>query len=1170
MVLLHNRSFRRVRFLALGISTLVLLLAVAQVFSQGTSDADPDPADLRDQVAVQVIAALTGDADVDMAALPDLSALGPPPWTSYVPGRSALVVHAWSMLVEEGLLETPVVAARAVDDEGEAISIDEIEPADTVGENDTYDAGQLLDGFGTAPGLARQAEVVGALATSFGGADCSLNEDDGSIGASNSIDLAVDESLMCTAFIGDGPFNSRDYDFYELTTDVAGQRLIIDISATRSFDEPTFVIGLYAEDGTLLNSLRDDGVDPEVYLEVELDIPGRYYAVVGGCCGTPTDPFVSGSGPAPSATGPYEVTFSRVSVGGQGPARPPVAAPTCVSIEDDGSIPLATRVDMAGLTAQNCAGEVGDGPHARTTGDVDMFLVPNLEPAQPLRVALRDNADPFVSVDLVLYDGSGAEVTSARSIGAREPVMLTTVNAGDHWVAVSAAGGSLQDPFDSATGQGVGWTGAYTLSIDSSPDPNAPMPNVDLDVFLVDLKVGDAMSVAVVGSGVRQGGFVEIVDPAQIGRMGASYSQATLYPDSSPLAQFGTISVDHVAATPGLHGVLIGGPQGDYEARLRIAEAGIVSSGEKATLGEQVIFIDFDGATTEPQRLSPFGPQGTVELSPLAASLSRFGLNEGDESAVIDEILATVTRTLETELRSGPNGDRDQSGVDGDFDITILNSRDDASPWGEPNVSRVIIGGTQDELGIPTVGISESIDPGNFEREETAVVLLDLLSSENSPQTSINRLDVDGSVPKVQLVGSTIGLIAAHEAGHFLGNWHTDGANDTTSVMDSGGDLRNSIGAGPDLIVGTADDRQVSFVEDAFSRAEDFTGRQDTRSRTAHGLATAGDAEPPARQPFAPNVVPGIVEAEDFDIGEVRVTYNEVDDIENRGGAYRPGDVDIWPTLNQPGGHTVGTTRTGEWLEYTVEAQVAGTYVATVRAASGAADPGSLELWIDGELTGTIDVRNTGGWWRWTTPSFGSTDLTPGEHVVRLTWTEGANINVDWFALGERGPFGDNALPGRVEAENFDIGGQNAAYNDLDVTNRGGAGRDEAVDLWPIVGEPGGITVGTTRDGEWLEYTLEAANGGIFDFDLRVATGAADPGAIEVSIDGRSVGEIAPEPNGWWNWSISRAARAYVPRGRHIVRLTWKDGAEINLDWFESRQCRTADCWNDFSLFVLD
>ena len=69
------------------------------------------------------------------------------------------------------------------------------------------------------------------------------------------------------------------------------------------------------------------------------------------------------------------------------------------------------------------------------------------------------------------------------------------------------------------------------------------------------------------------------------------------------------------------------------------------------------------------------------------------------------------------------------SGLNQRFRLRILNSRDHADPFGKPNVSRLIVGGTIAESGIATIGIAQSIDPGNFATEETAVVLLDVLSA---------------------------------------------------------------------------------------------------------------------------------------------------------------------------------------------------------------------------------------------------------------------------------------------------------------------------------------------------------------------------------------------------------------------------------------------------------
>ena len=40
----------------------------------------------------------------------------------------------------------------------------------------------------------------------------------------------------------------------------------------------------------------------------------------------------------------------------------------------------------------------------------------------------------------------------------------------------------------------------------------------------------------------------------------------------------------------------------------------------------------------------------------------------------------------------------------------------------------MIVGGTIDQSGIPTIGIAQYIDPGNYGHEDSALVLLDVLS----------------------------------------------------------------------------------------------------------------------------------------------------------------------------------------------------------------------------------------------------------------------------------------------------------------------------------------------------------------------------------------------------------------------------------------------------------
>ena len=156
-------------------------------------------------------------------------------------------------------------------------------------------------------------------------------------------------------------------------------------------------------------------------------------------------------------------------------------------------------------------------------------------------------------------------------------------------------------------------------------------------------------------------------------------------------------------------------------------------------------------------------------------------------------------------------------------------------PWGEPNVTRIVIGGTREQLGFNTFGIAESVDPGNFAREETAVVLLDQAerAGRHPGPATINDFVTPG-VDMVALVGQAIGFVASHEAGHLLGNRHTQPNNGVASIMDTF-DI-TQLGLGPDFLFGTADDVDVDFVVDQLT--EGHVGAQDTLNRMAFAMST--------------------------------------------------------------------------------------------------------------------------------------------------------------------------------------------------------------------------------------------------------------------------------------------------------------------------------------------
>jgi hypothetical protein len=291
---------------------------------------------------------------------------------------------------------------------------------------------------------------------------------------------------------------------------------------------------------------------------------------------------------------------------------------------------------------------------------------------------------------------------------------------------------------------------------------------------------------------------------------------------SSPLPGGGKAVFAHVADVAGRHAIAVTGGSGNYDITLEVYRPGAESLGKTAM---QTVFLDFDGARVN---TGVFGGSGVSQLSPFRSFLGRWGLAASQEGAVADRIVRTVTENLQRDF--GAKG----------VAVRVLDSRHHADPFGKPNVSRVIVGGTIAESGVPTIGIAQSIDPGNFGTEETALVLLDVMSDPASdyedPNPSLNAYLTPQS-DRVGFVGQAVGNVVSHEAGHLLGSFHVDQFDTVLNLMDQGGNFPLLFGVGPDGVGGTADDWDVDFGEDAYNPSEGYTGVEDTAANTKWGLS---------------------------------------------------------------------------------------------------------------------------------------------------------------------------------------------------------------------------------------------------------------------------------------------------------------------------------------------
>lgn len=391
-------------------------------------------------------------------------------------------------------------------------------------------------------------------------------------------------------------------------------------------------------------------------------------------------------------------------------------------------------------------------------------------------------------------------------------------------------------------------SGKYsTVTVAGSLPPNTlGLLSNDADYYSFDLRAGDILDAVVDGAPTLLDVWdISLQTPNAQELIGSQVLVPNIYPDSSPLSDGDLLtggvdnrdaSLQYVIPTDGRYMFRVSGGVNNYTATLRVYRPVL----ENTPVGtRQILYLDFDGEQVVRSTWDPTLP-GTARLSPLADFLANWNLQPTDENAVIDAIVANVTENFIGSLQAtGNNGLYRVTGQAGDFDLEIRNSRDHADPWGLPNVSRIIVGGTIAELQIPTIGIAQSVDVGNFETEETAVVLLDLLSEVATDPNSINSIPLSGATTRVRAIGEVVGNIVAHEAGHYFGAWHTNNANATIQLIDSGGvAISVFAGVGPDGIFGTPDDIDIDFGTDQYSPQEFFTGRQNSAANMAHGLST--------------------------------------------------------------------------------------------------------------------------------------------------------------------------------------------------------------------------------------------------------------------------------------------------------------------------------------------
>ena len=131
------------------------------------------------------------------------------------------------------------------------------------------------------------------------------------------------------------------------------------------------------------------------------------------------------------------------------------------------------------------------------------------------------------------------------------------------------------------------------------------------------------------------------------------------------------------------------------------------------------------------------------------------------------------------------------------------------------------------------------------------------------------------------------------------------------------------------------------------------------------------------------------------------------------------------------------------------------------------------------------------------------------------------------------------AIPGTVQAENYDTGGQGAGYNVNSVNGTANTYRSDGVDIEATSDSGGGYDVGWTSHGQWLRYTVNVAAAGTYTVSFRVAAPSAVTDALHITdssgTDLSGAVNIA-STGGWQSWETVTAS-VNIPGGKQTLVL---------------------------------
>lgn len=192
---------------------------------------------------------------------------------------------------------------------------------------------------------------------------------------------------------------------------------------------------------------------------------------------------------------------------------------------------------------------------------------------------------------------------------------------------------------------------------------------------------------------------------------------------------------------------------------------------------------------------------------------------------------------------------------------------------------------------------------------------------------------------------------------------------------------------------------------------------------------------------------------------------------------------------------------------------------------------------------------------KWVFPcEFYWTPTEAGEYKIEA---KGVNNNKDEVTASmtikviEVGPYSGEpaAIPGKIEAENYDKGFAGEAYYDLDKGNvcdeYTNYYRSDDIDIKKI---SDGVAVGHCQKGEWMAYTVDVVEAGKYDVFMRLGCGNSDGGKLYVNVENSSLEVSVDKIGDWGTFDEIKVGTMELMDGVQTMKISI-DKDWIDIDW---------------------